>query len=306
MKKNHPEMTDEEKEAYGKLHEKFEIVPKKTHAKKNKQTLFSHTIGILKQRKYARLSAIVIIAFFILYSFLYGLWQVPFLQLGVVRVSEITIIDILFVILISSMAGLLVSLLRFRMDDKAGPGLGGAGGMFAGFVSAICPACQGITFAALGSTFAIPLAFLIPYLWILQIATIFVLGLSLYLVSNSIYTKTCISCNMIAATKKAGHDEDEKKEHHSRKHFLYDNNIAFASLMVLVLLLMINNFMITTAFAAVGNAAGGGGSISIKPGFEYGPKLTLKPMPLAVSESPRFQGYKSIVKPLPTISELSI
>ncbi len=78
--------------------------------------------------------------------------------------------------------------------------------------------------------------------------------------------------------------------------------------MVLVLLLVVNNFLITSAFATAGAYASnnGGGSISIKPGFEYGSKMTLKPMPLAAGESPRFQGYRTIVKPLPTISDLSL
>ena len=38
--------------------------------------------------------------------------------------------------------------------------------------------------------------------------------------------------------------------------------------------------------------------------FQYGSKTTLKPMPLATGEQPNIAGYKSIVKPLPTISEL--
>ena len=40
--------------------------------------------------------------------------------------------------------------------------------------------------------------------------------------------------------------------------------------------------------------------------FEYGPKITLKPMPLAQGEQPAIQGYKAKVKPIPTISELAM
>ncbi|MBI4170964.1 MAG: hypothetical protein HY514_04665 [Candidatus Aenigmarchaeota archaeon] len=198
MKRKHNEMTEEEKRAFEKLSGKFKLVPKKNH-KSTHKTIFSYTIGILKQRKYAKLSAISILAFGILYSFLYGFWQIPAVQFGFVRMAEITVIDIVYVALISVMAGLLVSLLKYKVDDASGSKLGGLGGVFAGFVSTVCPACQGITIAALGSTVAaIPLGFLVPYLWILQIITIFILGLSLYLTSNSIYTKTCISCEVPA------------------------------------------------------------------------------------------------------------
>ena len=60
--------------------------------------------------------------------------------------------------------------------------------------------------------------------------------------------------------------------------------------------------MIPNAFASVSL---GGGTVNLG-NFEYSSKITLKPMPLAVGEQPRIAGYKSVVKPLPTISELSI
>lgn len=51
---------------------------------------------------------------------------------------------------------------------------------------------------------------------------------------------------------------------------------------------------------------GSGETVALAAGFEYGPKTTLKPMPLANGESPRISGYRAKVKPLPTISELEI
>ena len=307
LKKKHGanEMTKEEKEDYEEHHTKPELVPKKdaaTHASRKpsgKQGVLSNTAGILRQRKYTKIAAISILGFAVLYSFLYGLWQIPVLQIGFDRMTEVTLVDVTYVVLISVMSGLLVSLLRFKINEADGSKMVGIGGIFAGVVSTACPVCQGITFIALGSTVAaIPLGFLIPYLWVLQIATIFILGLSLYLTSSNIYAKTCISCEI---SKKTDHKHTEKDP------FLYRNNIAFGALVVLTIMLVINNFMITSAFAGAGAyASANGGTINIKPGFEYGPKMTLKPMPLATGENPRFQGYRSIVKPLPTISELSI
>jgi len=344
LKKRHDinDMTKEEREAYEKLHNKFDLVPKKdakSHAAKkspDKQNTFSHTFGILKQRKYAKLSLVSIAAFGMLYSFLYGIWQIPILQVGIMRMSAITLVDVAYISIISVLAGLMVALLKYKTDSKSASGMAGAGGIFAGAVSTVCPVCQAVTFMALGSSAAIiPLGFLIPYLWVLQIAAIFILGLSLYMVSNSIYTKTCISCSIgskmslltaadgtygsaVQASRKGAEEisldsddstakADHKKKHSEKSPFLYRNNTAFGALIILVLMLAVNNFMITSAFADVSSNNGiSAGSVSIKPGFEYGPKVTLKPMPLATGESARFDGYRTIVKPLPTISELEI
>ncbi len=84
--------------------------------------------------------------------------------------------------------------------------------------------------------------------------------------------------------------------------FLFRNNYLFAAIIILVLLIFINQLMIPKAFASAGIT---GGVVNIG-NFEYGSKITLKPMPLATGEQPKIKGYKSIVKPLPTISELSI
>lgn len=293
MKKKHDinDMTEEEKGAYEKLQEKFELVPKKP----TKETLLSHTAGIIS--KNAKTLAISVAAFAVLYTFLFGLWKVPGIEFGFTRMSEITAFDIFYLILISSMAGALVTLVRHKIAEAKTSKLTTSGSVFAAFVSAVCPVCQGVTIAALGSTIAfLPLAFLAPYVWLLQLVTIFILSFSVYLTSNSIYTKTCTSC---VVTKKI------EPRHTGKVPFLYENNIAFGALIVMVLMLAINNFMIGTAFASSGVDVSGG-SISLEPGFEYGSKVTLKPMPLAAGENPRIQGYRSIVKSLTTISELSL
>ena len=85
--------------------------------------------------------------------------------------------------------------------------------------------------------------------------------------------------------------------------FLFRNNYVLGAIIILVVLIFINQLMIPKAFASV--SAGKVGTINLG-NFEYGSKITLKPMPLAGGEQPKIKGYKSIVKPLPTISELSI
>ncbi|MEM4282286.1 MAG: hypothetical protein QW559_01540 [Candidatus Woesearchaeota archaeon] len=96
---------------------------------------------------------------------------------------------------------------------------------------------------------------------------------------------------------------------------LYENKVALVALVVVAVFGVTNNIIVAKALSNVQTAASGsffapttvgGEVVSLKPGFEYGPKLTLKPMPLATGESPRIPGYRTIVKSLPTISELPI
>lgn len=315
MKKKHDisDMTEEEREAYEKLHDKFELVPKKELKKhipqKNifgSKNIFTNTLDIVKQPLYTKTFALSATLFGILYSFLYGLWKIPIVDFGINRFSSVGTLDYTYIILISFITGLMFSLIKYEriQSTKSGFKAGAGGGLFAGIVSAICPVCQGISIAALGGTIAtLPLAFLVPYIGLIQFITVFILGFALYLKANSIFTQTCVTCKVDTKI--------EHKEKPSEKNpFLFRNNIAFGAVMILVLLLIVNNFMITTAFATSGASSSfngvSSGSISIKQGFDYGSKVTLKPMPLASGESPRIQGYRTIVKPLPTISELSL
>ncbi len=315
-KYNQSDMTDEEKEAYAKLQEKFELVPKEEQSamskeRPNSENIISHTVGIIKQRLYLKTFAVITLLFGILYSFLYGLWKIPVIDFGISRFSAVGFTDYAYLLIISVTTGIIFALFKYEriqsINSRSKAGIGGSG--LAGVVSAICPVCQGISIAALGGTIAtLPLAFLVPYIGLIQIITIFILGFALYLKANSIFTQTCITCKVDSAIDSTigGGEKPSKKP--SLGPFLYENNIAFGALVILVLMLVINSFMITAAFASAASANynGGGGTISLKSGFDYGPKLTLKPMPLATGESPRIQGYRTIVKPLPTISELSL
>ena len=95
---------------------------------------------------------------------------------------------------------------------------------------------------------------------------------------------------------------DKAKIKEKKEPFLFKNKYILASITVLTILFFINALLIPKAFATY---ALGGGAINLGK-FEYGPKITLKPMPLALNEIPSIKGYKTKVKPLPTISELPI
>ncbi len=294
-------MTQEEKEAYKKLHDKFHIVPKKTVNAKKSDNFISYTINILSQPIYAKTLATMTIVFAIVYSFLYGLWRIPVIDFGINRMSEVGLIDYMYLFLISILTATILSLSKFeKTQNIKSSKVEGSGSVLAAIFAGICPVCQGIQILALGSTIvSIPLAFLVPYLGLIQLITLLILGFAVYLKSNVIFTKTCISCSVPETSHKGS----------VKIPFFYQNTIILGAIMVLVLLLVVNSFLITTAYATAGPTRSMSlieGSVSIKPGFEYGSKVTLKPMPLASGETPRIQGYKTIVKPLPTISELSI
>lgn len=275
-----------------------------------KETLFSHTWKILKEPKHFKWWILSALGFAVFYTFLYGLWKIPVIQFGLVRMTEIGASDILFLGLVPVMVGALISLLKFKADDGSGLASGGTGGTLAGIVSAICPTCQGITIAALGSTIgAIPLGPLIPYLGLLKMISVLIISLSLYVTAKGIYTKTCFACEVLPQAERP----ETGPEHHGQDKsifaYVYENNLILTGIIVIVLLLVVNGFLIPGAVALPtggGFMVGSGETVTVAAGFEYGAKTTLKPMPLATGEPPRISGYRTKVKTLPTISELEI
>lgn len=279
---------------------------------KSPETLFSTTWKILREPKYFKWWVFSALGFAIFYTFLYGIWKIPGIKLGLVRMTEIGASDVLFLTFVPVMVGALISLLKYKADDGSGLATGGTGGTLAGIVSAICPTCQGITIAALGSTIgAIPLGPLIPYLGLLKMVSILILSLSLYVTAKGIYTKTCLACEVLPKAATEHHGTEHQGPSHGKSFFsyIYDNNWALTGLIVIVLLLVVNGLLIPRAIAMPaggGFMVGSGETVAIAAGFEYGPKTTLKPMPLTTGEPPRISGYRTKVKTLPTISELEI
>ncbi len=93
--------------------------------------------------------------------------------------------------------------------------------------------------------------------------------------------------------------EPAHQEHHEP--LLFRNNFLLGIVVALVILLFVNQLFIPRAYATY---ALGGGTVNLGK-FEYGSKITLKPTPLAAQEQAVIAGYKTKVKPLPTISELA-
>jgi len=260
------------------------------------ETLFSSTRkALLEDKKHFFLLTLGI---FVIYTFLYGIWKIPIINFGINRLSAITFADYLFIIAITVLAAAFITLWKYERKHYvySHSVVGGVGGSIAGLVAGICPVCQSIGIVGLGATlFNIPTAFLSPYLGIIKVLSLGLLGLAVFLKADSIHTKACRAC--ITSPKK-------KTSHNPNDPVLFRNDYLMGGVVFLVFLLFINQMLIPQAYASV-SLGSGGGTVSLGS-FEYGSKVTLKPMPLAVGEQPRVPGYGSIVKPLPTISELAI
>jgi len=267
--------------------------------KAKKKNLLSTSLKALKQKESKKILLISIMASLVAYSFLYGIWRIPIVDFGINRTAPIVFYDYLFVIAVSLLVSIFLALFLYERREKiaSASSVGGVGGGFAGFFAAVCPACQSIGLVAFGSTFLnIPTAFLTPYLGFLKFASIGLLGLAVYFKADSIHSKKCKGCEVKA---------DKTTNVHHKEMFLLRNKTAFAGIILLTLLVSMNNILISKAFATTALSSGSGGTVNLGK-FEYGPKITLKPMPLAQNEQPAIQGYRSKVKPIPTISELTM
>ncbi len=134
-----------------------------------------------------RLWAISAILFFLLYTFFYGVYTIPFLELGFLRVEPLSLTDIAFLAAAPILSGLVVALLRHRATSRSKGLLGGsiAGSAFGVF----CPACLGTNLLLFGSVIAIPVASIIPFLPAIQLLTIIFLVGSILFAARS--TRVC-------------------------------------------------------------------------------------------------------------------
>lgn len=172
--------------------------------KLKKESFIGSTINIIKE--YKQYFIIGFIVLLVVYSFLYGIWRIPVIDFGINRQTEIGFLDYLFIIIIAILSSLFFIFLRYERHNgfasHSATGITGVG--VTGVVSTICPVCQSIAFVGLGSTFLdIPTGFLTPYLGLLKILTVGLLGLGVFLKADSIYNKNCRLCEVknISRTK---------------------------------------------------------------------------------------------------------
>ncbi len=266
------------------------------------QKMFSYSISILKKNEYKETAIGLSLLCMVFFTFLYGMFRIPFVDIGIVRMTPINIFDIAYILIASSLVGILMALFRYKVSASITTKSAGGGGLFAGFFGAVCPVCQTISLAAFGTTAAaLPLGFLIPYINLIRILSLLLLGGSVYLTANTIYTKTCPTY-MIRPKK-----VKEFASYSANKLSFTKNKFILGILVILIGILVANQFFTMSVFGAL--VASPGETTAIGSGnlkLQYGPKMTLKPMPLALDEQPSIGGYKTKVKSLPTISELTI
>lgn len=128
-----------------------------------------------------------------------------------------------------------------------------------------------------------------------------------------------------AFMKKEEHETHHEKEIvHAKSEsvpWTFFEKLGYGIVGLVAVLILFNQFQISQVSALTHGSPSSGSFISsvssalgsnsngatIKLGkFEFGSKITLKPLPLASGEQPAISGYKTKVKPIPTISELSL
>ena len=262
---------------------------------KTSDSLFG-TVWKIMTGSYRNLFFGSLVLFVVLFSFLYGMWQIPFVDFGINRMSPVGFVDYVYIFVVSMLLSVLLVLGKYEQSmrfSSESTFLGKASGIFAGLVAAACPVCQGIVLVALGTTLlTVPLGILVPYFNFLKVVSLALLVLAVFFRADSIHTKTCVG---VKKSKK-------KAKTVSSGGFFFEGTLTFTLLVILVGLVVLNQFLIPQVYALT-TIGGGSGSIGM---FEYGSKQTLKPMPLAAGEQPAIAGYKAKVKPLPTLSELEM
>ncbi len=269
-------------------------MPQKKIVSVSSSTMWTNTWKIVLDVKYRNFFIGSLILFFVLFSYLYGLWKIPFVDFGIQRMSAVTVWDYLFLVVVSLLMAVLLTLGKYERVthlQSESKYLGKGSGAFAGLVAAACPVCQGIVIAALGTTLlTIPLGFLVPYLNFMKVASLALLSLAVFFRADGICTKTCRPLPFAKASRK------------QRSSRFFESRLTLMLLVAAVALVALNQFLLPQAYALT-MVGGGGGTVGA---FTYGAKTTLKPMPLAQGEQPAIAGYRSKVKALPTISELAM
>jgi hypothetical protein len=149
--------------------------------------------GIVIQRK---MFFIIALFFFgALFSFFYGVYIIPFLEIGFIKMTPNGPLDYVYVVVASFLSALIVTLFRHSLSNRATSGASGVG-MVGGAFGAVCPSCLGINAVVFGNVFAAPLAFLIPYLKYIQFGSLGLMMLGVWFSAKNASDKSCMTCNV--------------------------------------------------------------------------------------------------------------
>jgi len=171
-----------------------------TMKENNIYTIFKGVISIFKERFNVIVFLTSALFFFGLFAFFYGLFTIPMPGgvLGFYRMQPPTSFEMFYMIFSVIVSALIVTITiyaaKMKMEGSTKGKNTSAAGLATGVFGAVCPACLGINFLAFGNVFTAQLAFLIPYIFWIQISGIALLLVGLYFVAKSMYEKKCVSC----------------------------------------------------------------------------------------------------------------
>ncbi len=169
--------------------------------------LVRHTASLFKSRFNIAVFSIALLFFIGLLSFFYGLFTIPMPTgvIGFYRMEPPTSFEIFYLFFSAIVSALIITITIYSSRMKIAASTTGrstsALGLATGIFGAVCPACLGINFLAFGNVFTAQLAFLIPYIFWIQVGGIILLSLGLYFVAQSAYRKSCLSCSSDSPTK---------------------------------------------------------------------------------------------------------
>ncbi len=155
--------------------------------------VISNTFAVIA-RKNLTFFIVSLIAFSFLYLFFYGGFTIPVLEIGFFKDVKPDAFDYLYIFSSSLLSALIVTLTKYSIQKKAITRGVSFFGMSAGLFGVICPVCLGVNFLVLGNFITIPLVFLIPYLFWIQLAGLTLLTLGLVAIVKSSYENICLVC----------------------------------------------------------------------------------------------------------------
>ena len=107
-------------------------------------TMVGTAYNIIKGPQYKNFFLGVLILSLIIFSFLYGFWLIPFLSIGIHRMSAIGFVDYLYVIIVSFLVAVLITLGKYEKSIRlAGESkyLSKGSTIFAAILATACPVC---------------------------------------------------------------------------------------------------------------------------------------------------------------------
>ncbi len=145
-------------------------------------------------------------SFAAVYSFFYGVFTIPLLEIGFLKTGGISMTDYVYIIAASLLSGGILTLIKKQYNKSADKRLF-AGGFLGSAFGFVCSACLAINLLFLGNVISIPLAFIVPYLWLIQVASIILFSAGFWVVAGG--SMHNVAAPKIVVAKTHAHKADD-------------------------------------------------------------------------------------------------